>query len=116
MAETYSVSTHFVNRDPSVRGLYDRLVSLLRTFGPIEEDPKKTSIHLNRKSALAGVEVRKDYLLLNIKSDHPIKSPRIEKAEQISAKRFHHKVRISSDKDFDEELKSWLREAYLLSE
>jgi hypothetical protein len=116
VAETFSVSDHFLNKDPSVRALYDQLVSLLRTFGPIEEDPKKTSIHLNRKSALAGVETRKDCLLLNIKTDHPIQSPRIEKAEQISAKRFHHKVRISSPKDFDKELKTWLQEAYLLSE
>src|SRR5687767_11559361 len=116
MAEAYSVSDHFVNKDPVVRTLYDQLVSLLRTFGPVEEDPKKTSIHLNRKSALAGVETRKDGLLLNIKSDHQIQSPRIEKAEQISAKRFHHKVRISSPKDLDEELKTWLKEAYLLSE
>lgn len=116
MTETYSVSDHFVNKEPSVRALYDQLVSLLHTFGPIEEDPKKTSIHLNRKSALAGVETRRNYLLLNIKSDHAIKSPRIEKAEQVSAKRFHHKVRISSLSDFDEELKMWLEQAYLLSE
>ena len=116
MAETYSVSDHFVNKDPSVRALYDQLVSFLRTFGPVEEDPKKTSIHLNRRSALAGVETRKNYFLLNIKSDHPIKSPRVEKAEQVSSKRFHHKVRVSSPEDFDEELKNWLREAYALSE
>jgi uncharacterized protein DUF5655 len=116
MTGTNSVMEHFVNKDPSVRTLYDQLLSILQTFGPVAEDPKKTSIHLNRKSALAGVETRKDYLLLNIKSDHQIKSPRIEKAEQISAKRFHHKVRISSTKDFDDELKFWLKEAYLLSE
>lgn len=116
MADAYSVSDHFVNKEPAVRGLYDQLISLLRSFGPVEEDPKKTSIHLNRKSALAGVEVRKNYLLLNIKSDHQIKSPRVEKAEQISAKRFHHKIRISSPQDLDKELKSWLQEAYLLSE
>jgi hypothetical protein len=116
MAESYSVGDHFVNKDPSVRALYDQLVLLLRTFGPIEEDPKKTSIHLNRKSALAGVEARRNYLLLNIKSNHPIKSPRIEKAEQVSSKRFHHKLRISSAEDFDEELKGWLKEAYALSE
>ena len=116
MTETYSVKDHFVNKDPSVRALYDQLLSMLQALGPVTEDPKKTSIHLNRKSALAGVETRKDGLLLNIKSDHQIKSPRIEKAEQISAKRFHHKVRISSPGDLDEELNSWLKEAYLLSE
>ena len=116
MVETYSVNDHFVNKDPAVRALYDQLVALLQTFGPIVEDPKKTSIHLNRNSALAGVETRKDYLLLNIKSNHAIKNPRVVKAEQVSAKRFHHKVRISSPGDFDEELKTWLEEAYILSE
>ena len=116
MAETYSVNDHFVNKDPAVRALYDQLIKVLQTIGPIEEDPKKTSIHLNRTSALAGVETRKDCLLLNLKSDHKIASSRIEKSEQISSKRFHHKVRIRSPKDFDAELKSWLAEAYLLSE
>jgi|KBSSwiStaDraftv2_1062776.scaffolds.fasta_scaffold76119_2 uncharacterized protein DUF5655 len=116
VTEVYSVSDHFVNKDPSVRTLYDQLVSLVRTFGPVEEDPKKTSIHLNRKSALAGVETRRNNFLLTIKSDHPIKSPRVEKVEKISSKRFYHKVRISSPDDFDEELKNWLQEAYALSE
>jgi Domain of unknown function (DUF5655) len=116
MADVYSVSEHFVNKDPAVRALYDQLVSLLRTFGPVEEDPKKTSIHLNHKSALAGVETRRDNFLLTIKSDHPIKSPRVEKVEKISSRRFYHKVRISSPRDFNEELKTWLKEAYLLSE
>lgn len=88
MTETYSVNDHFVNKDPSVRALYDELVSILQTFGPVAEYPKNTSIHLNRKSALAGVETRKDGLLLNTKSDHQIQGPRIEKAEQVSAKDF----------------------------
>jgi len=116
MSETYIVDDHFVNKDPSVRALYNQLIKTVKSFGPIEEDPKKTSIHINRKSAMAGVETRKDCILLNIKADHPLKSPRIEKMEQVSAKRFHHKVRITSLKDFDDELKGWLKEAYLLSE
>jgi hypothetical protein len=116
MTETYSLEDHFTDKDPLLRALYDQLLSVLQAFGLVTEDPKKTSIHLNRRSALAGVETRRDSLLLNIKSDHAIKSPRIEKAEQISAKRFHHKVRISSPRDFDEELQSWLKHAYLLSE
>jgi hypothetical protein len=116
MKDAYSINDHFVDKDPIVRTLYDKLVSLVRTFGPVEEDPKKTSIHLNRKSALAGVETRTDCILLNIKSDHQIKSPRIEKVEQISSKRFHHKVRISSAKDLDADLKKWLQQAYILSE
>ena len=115
MSEVYSVNDHFLNKDPSVRSLYDHLLVALREFGPIHEEPKKTSIHLVNRSALAGVEVRKNYLLLNIKSDHKIDSPRIEKAEQISAGRFHHKVKLSLPNDLDAELVAWLRAAYELS-
>ena len=115
MSETYTVNDHFVGKDAVVRALYDRLLEILNGFGPILEEPKKTSIHLVRKSALAGVETRKGYLLLNIKSDHKIDSPRIVKSDQPSARRFHHKVKIESLDDFDAELAGWLKESYLIS-
>jgi hypothetical protein len=46
MTGTNSVKDHFVNKDPSVRTLYDQLLSILQTFGPAAEDPKKTSISI----------------------------------------------------------------------
>ena len=116
MASRPSVHDHFLNKDPSVLALYDHLLKTLGNFGPIEQDPKKTSIHINRNSALVGVETRKDCLLLTIKADHKINSPRIEKFEQISARRFYHKVRIKSLKDLDAELEGWLKDAYRLAE
>jgi hypothetical protein len=114
--QQHRVEDHFAGKSPAVRAVYDRLLAVLREIGPVEEDPKKTSIHLVRSSALAGVEVRKDYILLNIKSDHPLESPRIPKSERLSAKRFHQKVRLSSPQEVDAELKGWLRDAYDLSD
>lgn len=116
MPNSLSVNDHFVNKGPMVRALYDQLLNTLNKFGPVTEDPKKTSIHINRNSALVGVETRKNGLLLTIKADHKIDHPLIEKIEQISAKRFYHKVRITSLKDYDTELKTWLKEAYALAE
>ena len=116
MAHTPSVNDHFVNKDPSVHALYDQLLKTLDGIGPFEQDPKKTSIHINHNSALVGVETRKDCLLLTIKADHKIDHPRIEKQEQISAHRFYHKVRIRSLEDFDAEFRGWLQDAYQLAE
>jgi hypothetical protein len=115
MTDTYTLNNHFVNKDLAVRALYDKLLEVLHNFGPIIEEPKKTSIHLVRKSARAGVETRKSYLLLNIKPDHKINSPSIVKTDQPSANHFHHKVKIESLEDFDVELKGWLKEAYSIS-
>lgn len=40
MPETYTVDDHFASKDAAVRALYDQLVSLIRTFGPVQEDPE----------------------------------------------------------------------------
>jgi len=115
MTENFSLDSHFSGKEPIVRAMYDRLLSSLRKFGKIIEEPKKTSIHLVNVSAFAGVQTRGTYILLNIKADHKLESPRIHKAEQISAKRFHHRVKISSLSEIDTELIGWLHEAYALS-
>lgn len=113
--EEYTVHDHFVGKAPVVQEVYGRLLEVLRKIGPVREEPKKTSIHLVRSSALAGVETRKDYLLLNIKTDYPIESPRVTKTEKLSARRFHQKVKLSLPGEVDAELQGWLRDAYELS-
>src|SRR3982751_4191764 len=111
----YTVADHFTGKDSVVRKIYDGLLAALRSVGPIREEPKKTSIHLVRSSALAGVETRRNYLLLNIKADGPIDSPRIDKSEQLSARRYHHRLKLSSPADVDADVQSWLKAAYELS-
>jgi hypothetical protein len=110
-----TVDEHFAGKSGGLRALYDRLVAFAEELGPVGQDPKKTSIHLNRTTAYAGVAVRKEYLVLTIKADRPFDSPRVVKSEQTSAKRFHHEVKLAAPKDLDAELKGWLTEAYELS-
>ena len=111
-----SVNEHFVGKPDEVRAIYDRLVAMAEAFGPVEQDAKKTSIHLNRRTAFAGVAVRKAHIVLTIKSDRPLKNPRIFKSEQTSGKRFHHEIKLGSVEDLDAELRGWLKAAYDLSE
>ena len=115
MTENFSMDSHFSGKEPSVRAMYDHLLSTLRKFGKVIEEPKKTSIHLVNVKAFAGVQTRGTYILLNIKADHKIDSPRIHKADQVSARRFHHRVKISSLGEIDSELIGWLHEAYAMS-
>jgi hypothetical protein len=111
----FSVESHFAGKAPNVHKTYNQLLKVLRQFGPVSEEPKKTSIHLVNTTALAGVATRKDYLILTIKSDRKLTSPRIYKTEQVSAKRFHSEVKLVSPEDIDNELIGWLKDAYTLS-
>lgn len=111
-----NVNEHFTGKPPELRAIYDQLLAMAEEFGPVEQDPKRTSIHLNRETAFAGVAVRKGHIVLTIKSDRPIKNRRVFKSEQASAKRFHHEIKLSAIEELDAELQKWLKAAYDLSE
>lgn len=113
--DDYSVSDHFTGRDPLVWETYRRLLVELHKFGPVVEEPKKTSIHLVNKSAFAGVVTRKGAVILNIKSTAPIQDACIVHAEQVSSNRFHQEVKLTSPADIDPLLLGWLKAAYELS-
>jgi hypothetical protein len=110
-----AVEQHFEGRSPVVRDIYDTIVAAAREFGPVEQDPKKTSIHLNRKSAFAGIQTRKDFLILTVKATSDIDSPRISKRENTSACRWHHEIKIFNLDEVDNEIIGWLRNGYELS-
>ena len=111
----HSVDSHFEGRASAVRDIYDTIVAAARELGPVDEDPKKTSIHLNRKTAFAAVKTRRAFLILTVKATVDIDSPRISKHEQTSPHRWHLEIKLMSVKDVDRQIRGWLRNAYELS-
>jgi hypothetical protein len=110
-----TVQSHFTGRDPQVRATYDRLLAVARTLGQVTEDPKKTSIHLVRRTAFAGISTRRSALILTLKSAKDVRSPRVARREQASAHRWHLEVRLQDPQQVDRQLIGWLRAAYELS-
>lgn len=110
-----ALAAHFTRREPVVREIYDRILAAAGAFGPMKEDPKKTSIHLARKTAFAGVATRRDAIVLTLKSASDIRSPRIIKREQTSASRWHLEVKLTDPKQVDKQLAAWLGCAIELS-
>ena len=111
----HTVKEHFENRVPEVKATYAAILKAAKQFGPVKEEAKKTSIHLVRKSAFAGVATRKTALILTLKSDSDISSARIAKREQASAHRWHLETRLETPGQVDREIVAWLRKAYELA-
>jgi hypothetical protein len=111
----FTVKSHFQNKDKVVQEIYERLLRKVEQYGPVSEDPKKTSIHLVNRTAFAGVATRRATINLTIKGAHALSSSRVTKSEQVSSHRFHHEVKLTSPADVDSELIGWLKEAYKLS-
>jgi len=110
-----SVKSHFATKDPSVLATYRRVVDVAPTFGPVAGETKKTSIHLVRHTAFAGIATRRSSLVLTLKSASDIRSPRVQKREQTSANRWHVEIRLTAPAQVDRQLTAWLRAAYELA-
>ena len=110
-----TVESHLTKSDPEVLATYRRLLEAARALGRVAEEPKKTSIHLVRDTAFAGVATRRSSLILTLKSAKDIRSPRIEKREQTSTHRWHVDVRLEKPADVDRQLTNWLTAAYDLA-
>lgn len=111
----HSIAEHFDKSEPGVRATYEHILKAARKLGPMREEAKKTSIHLVRKTAFAGVATRKTALILTLKSDSDLASDRIIKREQVSTNRWHLEVRLGSPDQVDRELIAWLKRAYGLA-
>ena len=112
---TGPLAEHFRGRAPNVAATYAALLRAARALGPVTEEAKKTSIHLVRESAFAGVATQKAALVLTLKSATDLTSTRIRKHEQTSANRWHLEVRLTDPAEVDAELRRWLAAAYSLA-
>ncbi|AIE86927.1 DUF5655 domain-containing protein [Fimbriimonas ginsengisoli] len=98
---------------PKASEIYGSLVPVLNALGAHSVEEKKSSLHVVAgRAAFLGVHPRKDGLRLNLVLARQLAGPRVAKAEQVSAKRYHNEVDIKDVGEIDEELRAWISEAY----
>ncbi|MFT6334399.1 MAG: hypothetical protein ACI86M_001876 [Saprospiraceae bacterium] len=101
----------------SLLPIYDSILKMVTAFGSdVVVVPKKTSVSIIRKKQFAlikpATKTRKDLGIKN--NDKPI-TESLESFGPFSTMRTH-RVRLSETKEVDQELKSWLQEAYTKAE
>jgi len=111
-----TIEQHFERTDPTVRVVYDTILETARRFGPVVEDPKKTSIHLNRRTAFAGIATRKTAIIMTLKSSSDIEDPRVVKRQKVSTNRWYIDVRLETPRDLNAKVTTWLERSYALAE
>jgi hypothetical protein len=97
--------------------IYEGLISIVKTFGKdVNIVPKKTSVSIVRKKQFALINpATKTRIDLGLKlKDKPI-TERLENSGPFGTM-CTHRVRISDVNEIDDELKGWLKEAYLKAE
>jgi hypothetical protein len=114
LSTMFSEQDHLQGKDPIVNLIYKKLIKEVQQFGPIKIEPKKASIQLANRFSFCGIFVRKNCLNLEIHMNHKLKSKKFTKVEQVSANRYVHAITVFSPTEVNEELLTWLKEAYEL--
>jgi hypothetical protein len=104
-----------IAQDAEANAIWLRLRETFDGTGDVQVEGKKTSVHVTAGRAFLGVHPRKNALLITVVTELPLDSPRVRKAEQVSANRVHNDILLTSPGDVDDELRSWIASAYRLA-
>jgi len=105
----------FQGKTESVWDLYQLLLSELNKLGSVRVTLKSIYISIENRRAFASAIIRNRSIKLVLRTNHKIVSPRIRSMEHVAKTSYDHTIFIESKNDIDEELMSWLGDAYQTS-
>jgi hypothetical protein len=100
----------------TVNDLQTSLLRMLQSICPFRAEQKKDSIHIVRGRAFVGIHPKKSYLGINVVLDRAEASPTASKVEKVSANRYHHYYKITSEKELTKSFERLLQKAYDLTQ
>lgn len=109
----YSVSKFLTGKSQQAISLFEHFSALVRECGPVQIAPAKTRIGFQVRMIFAAVNKLSDHGLdAHVVLTRRLEGPRFNRIETMSPKCFVHHFSVRSLSELDEEVKSWLREAY----
>lgn len=113
----YTVRDYLKNKSPQAIALYRRFVALVKKCGPVIVVPVKTRISFQVRMNFAAVDrLNNSSLYAHVVLARPHKNPRFSKVESFSPRNHVHHFLIRSLEELDDEVLSWLKEAYEVGE
>ncbi len=116
---TWTIGELFEGQPGSLK-LYESVRNYIESIGPVKIDISKTQVAFGVKTKFAWVWLPQMWIkkrplntiTLALDLDHEVKDPRIKEAVEPRPGRWTHHILIDSEKDLDNKVKDWLREAY----
>jgi hypothetical protein len=107
----FSIEQVLDGKPQEVVELYDRLSDLVNRCGQVTEAPTKTRVLFKVRTVFATVAVTKNWLDVVFVLGRRLKHRRIKKAQEEYPGIVHF-LRIYKIEDLDDDLTTWLQEAY----
>src|SRR5262249_37447202 len=99
-------------KSPVVRAVFDRILEVVQSFGPVEVLPEKTRIALHVRMSFAAFMPRRHWLDGHLVLARQAPSPHVRKIEVYSPRNVLHTLRLHTPAEVDDDLKALLNEAY----
>ena len=113
---THDLEHHFEGKADEIREIYDAFLKAIRRVGPVTVLPEKTRIAFQVRMSFAQLTTRSKWVDGHVVLARRFERPRFRKIETISARNHVHHFRLMSAAEVDEEVASWLEEAYAVGE
>ncbi len=112
----YTLEETFARSRPQVRELFERLRAEIESIGPVHVQAyRDKAAFLVRVRFVAAIpKVR--WLDVAFWLPERIESPRFQKVETLTPTDHVHVLRVSEERELDDEVKRWLRRAYAVGE
>ena len=109
----YSVEKFLAGKSRTAISLYERFSALVHDCGPVLMAPAKTRIGFQVRMIFAAVDKLSDRALeAHVVLTRRLQTPRFRRIDVMTPRCYVHHFRIESLSELDDEVKSWLREAY----
>ncbi len=111
---TLNLEDHLRNKPETIRNVVLDLISEVELFGPIELNPVKSVIQVKAGATFLSIKPKKDFVELEFQLGEEIDQFPIHKTVRISRNRVLHLMYVQSGEDISDQLKTWLKDSYLL--
>jgi hypothetical protein len=99
-----------------VRDLFEAVLAVAQSIGPITVLPEKTRIAFQVRMSFAQVTPRQRWLDGHVVLARRLDHPRFRSIQTISPRNHVHNFRLTALDEVDDELRGWLAEAYAVGE
>jgi hypothetical protein len=109
----HTIESFLKGRNPQAVAFYNGFVSAVQECGVVHLAPAKTRIGFQVRMIFAAINRVNDFgLEAHVVLARRLENPRFTRIESLSAGNHVHHFRIHSLEEIDDEVRSWLREAY----
>lgn len=114
-APALTIEEYFATGPEFERPIFDVVCDHLRSLGPLVVEPVQVGVFFKRSRTFAELRPKTRWVTLSFILPAPAASPRVTRRQSISANRTYHETKLRTPADVDDQVLSWLTEAYLSS-